>query len=220
MPCIKPGEQMEVDWAGQTATWVEAETGELLPAYIFVAALPCSQYAYVEAFLSQDQESWITAHLHAFAYFGGVTKILVPDNLKTGVEKASWYYEVGAHYETAVIPARVRKPQDKPSVEGTVGIISTWILAALRQQTFFTLAEMNAAIGEKLTAFNQNPFQKKPGSRLSTFLDEEKRALVPLPSSPYECATWKVSTVQFNYHIAVDHMARNTAMLLQTSTKK
>jgi transposase len=85
----KPGEQMEVDWAGQTVTLVDAETGEVLPAYVFVAVLSCSQYAYVEAFLSQDQESWITAHLHAFTYFGGVTKILVPDNLKTGVEKPS-----------------------------------------------------------------------------------------------------------------------------------
>ena len=210
----KPGEQMEVDWAGQTATLVDAETGELLPASIFVAALSSSQYAYVEAFLSQDLDSWITAHIHAFTYFGGVTKILVPDNLKTGVEKSSWYspvinktyHEMAEHYGTAVIPARVRKPKDKPSAEGTVGILSTWILAALRQQTFFTLAEMNAASAEKLTAFNQKPFQKKPGNRLSTFLDEEKHALMPLPASPYECATWKVATVQFNYHIAIDHM--------------
>jgi transposase len=210
----KPGEQMEVDWAGQTATIVDAETGELLPVYIFVAALSCSKYAYVEGFLSQNQESWITPHINAFAHFGGVTKILVPDNLKTGVEKSSWYspvinktyHEMAEHYGTAVIPARVRKPKDKPGVEGTVGVISTWILAALRQQTFFTLTELNAAIAEKLTAFNKRPFQKKPGSRLSAFLDEEKHALLPLPSSAYECASWKVATVQFNYHIAVDKM--------------
>lgn len=210
----KPGEQMEVDWAGQTATLVDAETGERLPAYIFVAVLSSSQYAYVEAFLSQDQESWIAAHLHAFTFFGGVTKILVSDNLKTGVEKTSWYspvinktyHEMAEHYGIAVIPARVRKPKDKPSVEGAVGVISTWILAALRQQTFFTLTEMNVAISEKLTAFNQRSFQKKPGSRLKAFLDEEKHALLPLPSSAYECATWKVATVQFNYHIAVDNM--------------
>lgn len=210
----KPGEQMEVDWAGQTATIVDAETGEMLPAYIFVAALPSSQYAYVEGFLSQSQENWTTAHIHAFAHFGGVTKILVPDNLKTGVEKSSWYspvinktyHEMAEHYGTAVIPARVRKPKDKASVEGTVGNVSTWILAALRQQTFFTLADLNAAIFEKLTAFNKRPFQKRPGSRLSAFLDEEKHALLPLPSSTYESATWKVATVQFNYHIAVDKM--------------
>ncbi|MFC4770338.1 Mu transposase domain-containing protein, partial [Effusibacillus consociatus] len=93
-----------------------------------------------------------------------------------------------------------------PSAEGTVGIISTWIIAALRNQTFFTLTELNAAIAEKLAAFNKRPFQKKPGSRLSTFLDEEKHTLQPLPVSLYECATWKVATVQFNYHIAVDKM--------------
>jgi transposase len=87
----KPGEQMEVDWAGQTATIVDQDTGELVPVYVFVAALSSSQYAYVEGFLSQNQECWITAHIYAFTHFGGVTKILVPDNLKTGVEKSSWY---------------------------------------------------------------------------------------------------------------------------------
>jgi transposase len=210
----KPGEQMEVDWAGQTATIVDQDTGELLPVYVFVAALSSSQYAYVEGFLSQNQECWVAGHIHAFTHFGGVTKILVPDNLKTGVEKSSWYSpvinkvynEMAEHYGTAVIPARVRKPKDKPSVEGAVGIISTWILAALRHQIFFTLTELNDAISEKLFEFNNRPFQKKPGSRLSTFLDEEKYALQPLPVSTYELATWKIATVQFNYHISVDTM--------------
>lgn len=210
----KPGEQMEVDWAGQTAAIVDRDTGEILPVYIFVAALPCSQNAYVEGFLSQNQESWITAHVNAFTHYGGVPKILVPDNLKTGVEQSSWYspvinktyHEMAEHYSTAVIPARVRKPKDKPSVEGTVGIISTWILAALRKHTFFSLVELNEAIADKLYAFNRKPFQKKPGSRHSAFLEEEKHTLQPLPSTAYECATWKVATVQFNYHIAVDEM--------------
>jgi transposase len=210
----KPGEQMEVDWAGQTAAIVDADTGEILPVYVFVAALPSSQYAYVEGFLSQNQECWIAAHLHAFAYFGGVPKILVPDNLKTGVEKSSWYspvinktyHEMAEHYGTAVIPARVRKPKDKPSVEGAVGIISTWIIAALRNQKFFSLADLNQAISEKLAGFNRKPFQKRPGSRLSTFLDEEKHTLQPLPVSAYELATWKIATVQFNYHISIEKM--------------
>lgn len=210
----KPGEQMEVDWAGQTASIIDSDTGEILPVYVFVAALPSSQYAYVEGFLSMNQECWIAAHIHAFAHYGGVPKILVPDNLKTGVEKSSWYspvinktyHEMAEHYGTAVIPARVRKPKDKPSVEGAVGIISTWIIAALRNQTFFSLAELNLAIADKLTAFNSKPFQKKPGSRLSAFLDEEKHTLQPLPVSAYELATWKIATVQFNYHISVDYM--------------
>ena len=210
----KPGEQLEVDWAGQTAAIVDRDTGELIPVYVFVAALSSSQYAYVEGFLSQNQESWIVAHVNAFNFFGGVPRILVPDNLKTGVEKTSWhspvinktYHEMAEHYGAAVIPARVRKPKDKPNAEGAVGIISTWVIAALRNQTFFTLADINKSISEKLYEFNSRAFQKKPGSRLSTFLEEEKYALQPLPASAYELATWKIATVQYNYHISVDNM--------------
>lgn len=210
----KPGEQLEVDWAGQTANIIDRDTGEAIPIYIFVAALSSSHYAYVEGFLSQDQESWITAHINAFNFFGGVPKILVPDNLRTGVEKPSWYSpvinktynEMAEHYGTAVIPARVRKPKDKPNAEGAVGVISTWIVAALRHQKYFTLADLNQSISDKLSEFNNRPFQKKPGSRLSTFLEEEKYALIPLPASRYELATWKIATVQFNYHISIDNM--------------
>jgi len=193
---------------------VDNETGEIINAYVIVGVLASSQYAYVEAFLSQNQECWITAHIHMYNFFGGVTRILIPDNLKTGVEKPSWYsptinktyHEMAEHYETAVIPARVRKPKDKPNAESAVGIISTWIIAALRNQKFFTLRELNQAIRERLLQFNSKPFQKKEGSRLSTFLEEEKPTLLPLPATPYELATWKIATVQFNYHISVDQM--------------
>jgi transposase len=210
----KPGEQIEVDWAGKTASTVDRDTGELIPAFVFVAALSYSQYAYVEAFLSRDLESWIAAHTNMYRYYGGVTRILVPDNLKTGVETPNWYtpvinktyHEMAEHYDTAVIPARVRKPQDKPNAEGTVKTISTWIIAALRNQKFFTLQDLNKAIKEKLQVFNSKPFQKKEGSRLSIFLEEEKSMLQSLPATPYELATWKVATVQFNYHISVDKM--------------
>lgn len=210
----KPGELLEVDWAGKTATIIDRDTGEAINAYVFVAALSSSQYAYVEAFLSQNQENWIAAHVNMYQFFGGVTRILVPDNLKTGVEKTLWYtpiinktyHDMAEHYGTAVIPARVRKPKDKPTVEGTVGIISTWIIAALRRQKFFSLRELNEAIKFKLQDFNSKPFQKKPGSRLSVFEEEEQPALLPLPQAPYELATWKIATVQFNYHIAVGKM--------------
>lgn len=210
----KPGEQMEVDWAGTTTPMYDRETGEVIDAYLFVAVLPSSQYAYVEAFTSQNQESWITGHINAYRHFGGVTRTLIPDNLKTGVEKASWYtpiinktyQEMAEHYGTAVIPARVRKPKDKASVESTVNTTTTWIIAALRHQKFFTLAELNQSIWEKLIGYNEKPFQKKPGSRLSVFLEEEKPALMPLPATPYELAYWKTATVQFNYHISVEKM--------------
>lgn len=205
---------MEVDWAGQTAQIIDRNTGEAIQASIFVAVLSCSQYAYVEAFTSQNQESWIQAHVNTYKFFGGVTRILIPDNLKTGVDKVSWYtptinktyHEMAEHYSTAVIPARVRKPKDEPNVEGVVGIISTWIIAALRNQQFFSLRELNEAIQDKLYEFNSKPFQKKTGSRLSLFLEEEKSALMPLPATPYELAFWKTATVQFNYHISVEKM--------------
>ena len=208
----KPGEQLEVDWAGGTATVVEKDTGELLTAYVFVATLPCSGYSYVEAFLSQNQESWINAHIHAFEYLSGTTRIIVPDNLKTGVVKTDWYsptinksyHELAEYYGCAVIPARVRKPKDKPSVEGAVGVISTWIIAALRNRTFFNLCDLNEAIFEKLQAFNEKSFQKKQGSRLSAFIEEEKEFLQPLPKNRYELAVWKKLSCGFNYHISVD----------------
>lgn len=207
----KPGEIMEVDWAGQNAGIIDTDTGGIIPAYIFIAALPYSGYAYVEAFLSQNQECWIVAHVNAYRFFGGVTRILVPDNLKTGVEKVTknetvinrTYQEMAEHYGTAVIPCRVRAPKDKPTVEGSVGIISTWILAALRNQQFLSLRELNSAIREKLTAFLEKPFQKKEGSRATLFA-EEKSFLLPLPAKQFEMATWKIATVQYNYHISVE----------------
>jgi Transposase and inactivated derivatives len=210
----KPGEHMEVDWAGQTASIVDRVTGEIIPVYVFVSVLPNSGYAYVEGFLSRNQESWITAHVNAFNFFEGVAKIIVPDNLRTGVEKTDWYsptinksyHEMAEHYGCAIVPARVKKPKDKPSVEGAVGVISTWIIAALRNKKCFSLHEINRGIFEKLKEYNERPFQKKEGSRLSVFIDEEKAMLLPLPSADYELAVWKKATVQFNYHIPIEKM--------------
>lgn len=210
----KPGEQIEVDWAGQTVSIIDRETGELVTMYVFVGVLSYSQYAYVEAFSSQNQESWITAHIHMYQAFGGSTRILIPDNLKTGVEKATRhepainkvYHEMAEHYNTAVIPARVRKPKDKPNVEGSVGVASTWVLAALRHLQCFNAAELNRAIREKLEILNAKPFQKKEGSRRSVFMAEEKPYLLALPATPYEMAVWKAATVQFNYHVSVEKM--------------
>lgn len=210
----KPGEQIEVDWAGDTTKIVDSTTGEIIPCYIFVGVLNYSLYAYVEAFFSMDMESWITAHVHMYQYFGGSTRMLIPDNLRTGVERSDWftpkinktYHEMAEHYDTAVIPARVRAPKDKPSAEGTVGVISTWIIAAIRNEKFFSLVELNREIHRRLEKFNHAPFQKKEGSRYSVFLSDEKPFLTPLPSAPYELSQWKQATVQFNYHISVEKM--------------
>lgn len=207
----RPGELIEVDWAGQTLGIVDTDTGEIIPVYIFVAALPYSGYAYVEAFLSQNQESWISAHVNMYNFFGGSTRILVPDNLKTGVDKVTksetlinrTYQEMAQHYDTAVIPARVRTPKDKATVEGTVGRVQASILAVIRNQQFLSLKELNLEIRGRLQEFNRKPFQKQEGSRASIF-SEERMYLQPLPQYPFELATWKVATVQYNYHISVD----------------
>ena len=150
-----------------------------------------------------------------YEYFGGVARILVPDNCKTAVvHNGGWkdqqinetYQELAEHYGTAIIPARVRTPKDKPNAEGTVGNISTWITAALRNEQLFSLAELNRAIREKLEQFNRRLFQKKEGSWLDLFLEDEKPLLAPLPATRFELSDWKTATVQFNYHISVDGM--------------
>jgi len=192
---------------------IDRDTGEIIPAYIFVGVLSYSLYAYVEAFFALDMDSWITAHVNMYNFFGGATRMLIPDNLKTGVDRSDWYtpeinktyQEMAEHYETAVIPARVRKPKDKPNAEGSVRVVSMWILAALRNEKFFSLAELNREIRSKLDSYNRRPFQKKEGSRYS-FFKEEKPFLTPLPAASYERSTWKQATVQFNYHISVDKM--------------
>lgn len=205
----KPGESTEVDWAGSTFKLKDSVTGGDIDAYIFVAVLSYSGYAYVEAFLSMDKESWISAHVNAFNHFRGITRLIIPDNLKTGVDKNTRnetiinksYNEMAEYYNTAVIPARVRKPKDKPNAEGSVKIVGTWILAALRNEQYFSLSDLNAGIKEKLKELNERPFQKKEGSRASLY-ESEKSFLAPLPKHPFELSSWKVATVQNNYHIS------------------
>ncbi len=211
-PCIL---KIEVDWAGDPAHIIDPDTGEITKAWLFVGVMTYSQYPYVEAFLNEKQQAWITAHVHMYEYFGGVTRILVPDNCKTAViHNNDWYnqqvnqvyYEMAEHYNTAIIPARVRTPKDKANAESAVGIISTWITAALRNEQFFSLAELNRAIRKKLEIFSHRPFQKKEGSRYEIFRNEELPLLAKLPATPYELAEWKSATVQFNYHISVNGM--------------
>ena len=168
----KPGEQVEVDWAGDPAIIIDPDTGEILKAYIFVGVMNYSQYAYVEAFLDMKQKSWITAHVHMYEFFGGVARILVPDNCKTAVvHNGGWkdqqinetYQEMAEHYGTAIIPARVRTPKDKSNAEGMVGNISTWITAALRNEQFFSLTELNRAIREKTGTVQSKALSKERG---------------------------------------------------------
>ena len=210
----KPGDEMFVDWAGTSMSITDRNTGKEMPAYLFVSTIGASAYPYVEAFPSENLENWILAHVHAFEYYHGIPRQLIPDNLKTGVNKAcnydpelnKTYLELSEYYGCAIVPARSRKPRDKASVEGTVGDISTWIIAALRHEKFFSLYSLNSAIHEKLLEFSDKPYEKKDGSRKSTFLEVDLPALKPLPSKPYEIAEWKTLTVSFSYHIEVDKM--------------
>jgi hypothetical protein len=208
-------EQVEVDWAGDPAQIIDPDTDEMTKAYLLVGVMTYSQYAFVMAFINEKQPSWIRAHVCMYEFFGGVARIIVPDNCKTAViHNKDWYtpqlnaiyHELAEHYGTAIIPARVRAPKDKPNVEGTVGNISTWITAALRDEQFFSLCELNQAIRVKLDEFNHRSFQKKEGSQYELFHDEELPLLAPLPAAPYELADWKTATVLFNYHISVDGM--------------
>ena len=208
-----PGERVEVDWAGKTGSLKDPATGDIIPVYIFVAAMSYSQYCYAEAFLKMDLESWIDAHIHLFEFLGGIPKTVVPDNLRTGVTKAFWvepeiqknYQEMAEHYNTFIMPARVKRPRDKSNAEGAVDKFAKNLLGKVRNQTFFTLEEFNETLQMYLESYNSHQFQKKMGSRATLFA-EEIDLLNPLPKQRYELATWRTATVQPNYHVAVHKM--------------
>lgn len=206
------GKRMFVDWAGMTIPLWDVATGQSRLAYLFVAVLGASNYTFAEAFENLRMPAWVEAHIHAWEFFGGVTELTVPDNAKTGVthacrydpELTSSYQELAAHYGTVVLPARPKEPQDKSKVEAGVQHAERRILAALRDQKFFSLAELNAAIRRELQALNERPFQKLSGSRARLFVELEKPALLPLPASRYELASWRQAKVNIDYHIQVD----------------
>lgn len=202
----KPGQAMQVDWAGDTLPIYDSVTGEVTAAYLFVAVLPCSCYTYAEITADEKLETWLNCHVHAYEYFGGVTRLLIPDNLKTGITKNTRYetvmnrsyHELAEYYNTAIYPTRVEHPQDKSHVEGSVKFASTWILAALRNERFFTLNEAKEAVRIKLEELNLKKFSEREGCRRTAYLEEEKAFMKPLPAGRYELAVWnpniKVST--------------------------
>jgi transposase len=209
----RTGEKLFVDYAGQTMEITDPETGEIQEIQIFVATLGASNYTFAEATLSQELSSWIQSHVHAFEFFGGVPEILVPDNLKSAVTRPcryepdlnATYRELAEHYGTVIIPARVAKPQDKAKVESGVLQVEHWVLAPLRNRTFFSLSEFKEAIAEKLEDLNNRPFQKLESTRRILFETLEKPVLKPLPVHPYVYAEWKSARVNIDYHIEVDH---------------
>lgn len=206
------GEEMFIDYAGQTVPIINRQTGESHDTSIFIAVLGGSNYTYAEATWDQKLPQWLGSHTRAFTYFEGVPKLLVCDNLKSGVSYACRYdpdsnpayADMAAYYNTAILPARPYKPKDKPKAENGVLIVSRWILARLRHHTFYSLEDLNKSIADLLKELNHKPFQKIPGSRHSQFMEFEKPALLPLPLQPYRYAQFKRLRVGADYHVEVD----------------
>ena len=206
----EPGKELYVDWVGDTLDCVtDPVTGQLQTAHFFVAALGCSGYPYVEAFPDEGMESWLTAHIHTFEYIGGTPYVVVPDNCKTAVTKPHYYdpklnpayCDLANHYGIAVVPARVRKPKDKPIVEGSVGWLETWLLEWLRGQIFFGFVELNRAITGRVKTLAQRLFQERSGSRASVFEELDRPALRPLPTARFEYTAYVTRRVPDNYHV-------------------
>lgn len=208
----RAGEKLFVDFAGPTLPITNPETGEITQAQLFVAVLGASNYTYAEACASQEVDNWIAAHIRTFEYIGGVTELVIPDNLKSAVTKPhryepelnQRYHRLAQHYNTAVMPARSRKPRDKAPAEKGVQLVERWVVAVLRNRTFFSLTELNGAIAELLTSLNSKSFKKLEGSRKSWFEAVDKPALKQLPQTRFEDARWLRTRAGNDYHVNVD----------------
>ena len=208
----KAGEKAFIDYCGPTVPIVDRHTGEVRDAQVFVGVLGASSYTYAEATWTQSLPDWIGSHQRMLRFFGGVPELLVPDNLKAAVTRAcryapkinDTYAEMAAHYGTAVLPARPYKPKDKAKAEVAVQVVERWILARLRHRTFFSLAELNAAIAELLPELNERPFQGRTESRQDFYETLERPALRPLPQDDYEYAEWRRAKPGIDYHVQVD----------------
>jgi transposase len=206
------GEKMFVDYAGQTIEIMDGLTGEVRDAQLFVACLGASSYTYAEATMTQSLPDWTGSHARAFTFFGGVTAQVVSDNLKSGITKACFhepavnrtYSDLARHYDTAVVPARPYKPRDKAKVEVAVQIAERWILAALRNWRFFSLAELNAAIRELVEKLNNRVTRHLGSSRRALFEELDRTALKALPQEPYKYAAWKKCRAGLDYHVEVE----------------
>jgi transposase len=206
------GDKLFVDYSGKKISVVDATTGEVREAEIFVGVLGASNFTYAEATFTQSLPDWIGAHVRMLRFLGGVPRLLVPDNLKSAVHKASFYDPeinrsygaMAAHYDVGILPARPRKPRDKAAVEAGVRFAQTYVLGRLRNQTFFSLAEANAAIKIVLERMNTKVMRKIGVSRCELFENIDRPALRPLPSLDWDYAEWRLARVGFDYHVEVD----------------
>jgi transposase len=206
------GERLFVDYAGQTVPVVDAASGEVRRAQIFVAVLGASNYTYACATATQNSVDWVGSIITALEFIGGVPRLVVPDQTRALVARPDRYEPVSNrlveefcdHYDTAVLPARPAHPRDKPKVEVAVQVVERWILARLRNRRFLSLAELNAAIAGLLVDLNQRPFKKLPGCRASAFETLDRPALRPLPAARMAIARFKRARVNIDYHVELD----------------
>ena len=206
----KPGERMEIDWSGDKVYYFDKETGEAIPCYVFVSVIGRSGYTYMEVFRDTKSPSFLTGVIHALSYFGGVPKFLVPDNDKSAVINHGKYEIIfnrefsflADYYDAIILPARVRKPKDKPLVENAVyNAAERHLIGKMHDKKFYSFDGLSNFVFEVLEKFNDAPFSKKEGSRKSVFLEDDKPVLKPLPKTPYELVNVKLATVNNNYHI-------------------
>jgi transposase len=230
----RAGEKTFVDHAGDSVAVVDPSTGQRRPAYVFVAVLGASNYTYAEATWTRGLPDWIGSHTRALAFFGGATRLIVPDQWKAGVDRPCYwepelnrtYQEWATHNGVAIVPARPGHARDKAKVEQSVLLVQRWILAALRKRQFFSLAQVNEAIEELLGKLNQRPFRKLAGSRLELYRQLDRPALQSLPQQPYVFAEWKKERVRLDYHVEVDghyysvpyQLAQQTVEIRYTAT--
>jgi transposase len=208
----RAGEKLFVDYSGKRPHIMDSKTGEIHEVELFVAVLGASNYTYAEATRTQKSHDWIQSHVRAFEFLGGVTQLIVPDQLRSGVSRPCryepqvqrTYEELACHYGTAVLPARPAKAKDKAKVEVAVQIVQRWILACLRNETFFTLDALNERIGELLERLNNRPMKDYGGaSRRELFEKIDAPALRAMPSSRFVYAEWKKAKVNIDYHVEV-----------------
>lgn len=206
------GEKLFIDYCGPTIALVNPDSGEVTTAQVFVAVMGGSNYTYAEATLSQQLEDWVMSHERAFRFFGALPAVVIPDNLRSGTSRACrydpdlnpTYQQFAAHYNVAIMPARPLKPKDKSKAENGVLLVERWIMAVLRHETFYSLAQLNQRIRALLTRLNRKPFQKLEGCRESVYIAQELPQMRPLPRIPYQYTYIKKVRVNVDYHVDVN----------------
>jgi transposase len=208
----RAGDKLFVDYSGKKPSIVDVETGERIEVELFVAVLGASNYTYAEVSRTQTVADWVMSHVRALEYFEGVPAAIVPDQLKSGVTRSNRYEpgiqrtydELARHYDTVIFPARPESPKDKAKVEVGVQIAQRWILARLRNQTFFSVDEMNERIAELLEDLNTRTMRRYKASRRDLFEKLERSALKPMPATRFSYGEWKKARVHIDYHVVFD----------------